>query len=537
MFFPALPSAFQTCLATGLAVCHMLATATAAQPNIIFILVDDYGHSDIGYHNTLYEDLIRTPTLDQLANAGIKLEGYYVQPICTPTRSQLLSGRYQIHTGLQHGVIHPTLPYGLPTDIPLISNKLFELGYRCHKVGKWHLGFYNNASCPWNRGFGAAEGSDMGYLGGMEDYWTKMRPPGFDFRIDGAICKECATTNDGKNGDPSKYSTKQFRLRAVEKIAEHAVDHPTKPMFMYLPFQAVHAPLEAAPFWQKQFKLSDFDGDKNRFTMAAMILEMDFAVGKVVEATQNASMYNNTIFILSADNGGISKGGGYNYPLRGEKATFWEGGARAVGFVHSPLLNGVTGIYKGLIHVSDWFPTLFALGGGDPATVDSLDGHDVWAAITSNGTSPRTELLHNIDPLQPESGDGYPGYGTAALRVGDFKLIVGLPGTATHFVAPGCSPAKCPPIVASSAPGCADDTNATATWLFDIASDPSETCNLAESMPAKVTSLLARLKVYNATAVPVISPAADPASDPAKQRGPFTPKGCWGPWRTSETAN
>ena len=94
----------------------------------------------------------------------------------------------------------------------------------------------------------------------------------FDFRVDSKICRECATTDQGA---PDMYSTKQFRDRAVDKVNEHAALYAGKPMFLYLPFQAVHAPLMSSPFWQKQFNLSDFGGDKDRFTYVAMVLARD----------------------------------------------------------------------------------------------------------------------------------------------------------------------------------------------------------------------------------------------------------------------
>lgn len=160
---------------TSVALVYLLHITIAAatshlKPHLLFVLVDDYGYADIGYHNINADGLLSTPNLDKLASGGIKLEQYYVQPICTPTRSQLLTGRYQIHTGLQHGVIHPQMPSGVPTNMPMISNQLQNLGYRTHLVGKWHVGFYNNASCPWNRGFDTT----LGYLGGEEDYWTHV---------------------------------------------------------------------------------------------------------------------------------------------------------------------------------------------------------------------------------------------------------------------------------------------------------------------------------------------------------------------------
>ena len=277
----------------------------------MFFLIDDFGHTDIGYHNKEWDNLLRTPTLDQLAAEGIKLENYYVQPICTPTRSQLMSGRYQIHTGLQHGVIHPAQPSGLPTHLPILPNFLCGgglngtvpagsgiapggLGFRCHLVGKWHLGFYTPSHCPWNRGFH----STTGYLGGMEDYWTKKREPGFDFRRDGVPDRTAATTDN-----TTLYSTKLYRLKAIDIIEEHAATWTPRgvPLFLYLPFQAVHGPLEAPPHWMGlQPNVSAFGGSKDRRTYAAMVAQMDFAVGKVVGALKQSGLYNNTLIVLSA---------------------------------------------------------------------------------------------------------------------------------------------------------------------------------------------------------------------------------------------
>jgi arylsulfatase A-like enzyme len=115
------------------------AGAAAARPHIVLALIDDWGHSDVGFTNRLVDDKLRTPRLDELSSGdgAVILRNYYVQHICTPTRSVLLSGRYQIHTGLQHATIHPAQPNSLPTDIPLVGDHLRALNYSTHMCGKW----------------------------------------------------------------------------------------------------------------------------------------------------------------------------------------------------------------------------------------------------------------------------------------------------------------------------------------------------------------------------------------------------------------
>ncbi|XP_017285002.1 arylsulfatase I isoform X2 [Kryptolebias marmoratus] len=350
-------------------------------PHIIFILIDDQGFNDIGYHNPT----IKTPTLDKLAAEGVILENYYVQPICTPSRSQLMTGRYQIHTGLQHSIIRPSQPSCLPSGMDTLPERLREAGYATHLVGKWHLGFYRKACLPTRKGFDTFFGS----LTGSVDYYSYGSCDG------AALCGYDLHDNESVAwGHEGKYSTMLFTQRARKILESH--DPTERPLFLLLSLQAVHTPLQPPKSY-----IYPYRGMTNvaRRKFAAMVSTVDEAVRNVTYALRKYGYYKNSVIIYSTDNGAQPLIGGSNWPLRGRKGTYWEGGVRGVAFVHSPLLKRRRRVSRDLLHITDWFPTLVGLGGGNTSQSRGLDGFDVWATISEGKESPRREILHNINPL------------------------------------------------------------------------------------------------------------------------------------------
>lgn len=483
-------------------------TCLGTRPHVLFILADDYGYNDIGYHAQNHKSDMKTPFLDQLAAEGIKLENYYVQPICSPTRSQLMSGRYQIHTGLQHSVIHPDQANALPIDNTILPEQLKHCGYDTHMVGKWHLGFYEDQYLPWKRGFN----SYFGYLTGTEDYYTHHRCFHSMCGVDMWSSKYGPVNNTW-----GEYSTHLFARKAIEAIDNR---DKTKPMFLYLAYQSVHGPLQVPERYTKPF---EHIKDQKRRNYGGMVLAMDESIFNVTQHLRKLKMLENTIIIFSTDNGGITSGGGNNWPLRGQKNTLWEGGVKGVGFLYGKPLNSGGITYKGMLHVSDWLPTI--LGATDCPLINStkpLDGFNEWPAITQKSVPQRSQILHNIDPLitikAPYSANETYGFDTrvrAALRSGPWKLLTGDVGF-DKWVAPPESKQL-------------DELNSldyvqNHVRLFNIEEDPTEHHNLAISHPDMVKNLLVLLAKYNSTSVPVRYPTPDPKSNPKYHNG------YWGPW-------
>ncbi|KAK9541312.1 hypothetical protein VZT92_001366 [Zoarces viviparus] len=481
-------------------------------PHLIFIMVDDQGYGDIGYHGSD----IHTPMLDQLAAEGVKLENYYVQPICSPSRSQLMTGRYQIHTGLQHSIIRSRQPLCLPPDIPTLPERLVDAGYATYMVGKWHLGFCRPSCLPTGRGFQ----SFLGTLTGSGDH--------FSYRsCDGA--EACGF--DLHDGDrpawemAGNYSTLLYIERVKQILRSH---NPNKPLFLYLSLQAPHAPLQVPDHFLHHY---DSQGNRLRRHYAAMLSCLDDGVGQVVQELKTSGLYQNSVLIYSTDNGGQPLSGGSNWPLRGGKGTYWEGGIRAVGFVHSPLLKKKGKVSRALIHVSDWYPTLLGLAGALQSH-HGLDGHDMWGTISEGLPCPRTEILFNIDPVSRKPGEPYDkalvlnGFGIwdtavrAAIRAGDWKLLTGNVGDGDWI------PPQALPVGPERWQKLEKRRNelGKSVWLFNVTSDPYERSDLAEAHPEVVKHLLTRLAEYNQTAVMPRNPPDDPMADPELHGG------VWSPW-------
>ncbi|KAL7630204.1 UNVERIFIED_CONTAM: hypothetical protein RMT77_019655 [Armadillidium vulgare] len=377
------------------------------KPHVVFILADDLGWNDVGFHG---DAEISTPNIDALAYSGVILNNYYVQPLCTPSRGAVMTGMYPIHTGMQHSVILGSEPRGLPLDFTIFPQYLKSLGYTTRMVGKWHLGNFRKDYTPTFRGFD----SHYGYWEGMIEYYShtvalNATIDGYDFR------RNMEVEYDGVG----TYATDLFTEESVKIINEH---NPSKPLFLYLPHLATHVatfsengvPLQAP---DEVIEMFSYIEDESRRKFAAMLWKLDESIGKVVEALKERKMLKDSIIVFSADNGGSAGGyersGASNWPLRGTKNSMWEGGVRGSAFIWSSLLKKPGRVSTEMMHISDWLPTLYNAIGGDLSDLHPTDGMNVWESLQGKSSSPRKEFVVNIDPV----------INGASIRDNEWKLL------------------------------------------------------------------------------------------------------------------
>jgi arylsulfatase B len=417
------------------------ATARQGQkPNIVYIVADDLGWKDVGFNGATD---IKTPNIDKLAATGARLEQFYAQPMCTPTRAALMTGRYPFRYGLQTAVIPSVSTYGLDTSEWLLPQALKEAGYETAIIGKWHLGHADKKYWPKQRGFDYQYGAMIGEL----DYFTHDEHGVLDWF---------------RNNEPVReegYTTTLLGNDAVKFINER---NASTPFFLYLTFNAPHTPYQAPQKYIDRYKNIQ---DPTRRTYAGMVACLDDEIGRVVDALDKKKLRDNTLIIFHSDNGGTRSAmfAGVmadmskikipcdNGPYREGKGTLYEGATRVCALVNWPghIPAGIT--VDEMIHVVDMYPTLVTLAGASTAKSKPLDGLDVWQTISQGKPSPRTEIVYNVEPFR------------ASVRQGDWKLIWR-------------------PMLPSSVD------------LYNIKQDPSEKNNVAAEHPEKVAELQKRIE-------------------------------------------
>lgn len=503
--------------------------------NYVIIVADDLGWSDCGFTGM---SNVKTPNIDALFSKGLRLTRYYGQPVCTPSRAALHTGRYPLAYGLQTYVIPPGAPYGLNTNETTLPEILRDFGgYDTHATGKYHLGFQSWQNTPTFRGYN----SFRGFYSGGQDYYSHLEGNGYDLHVDiGKECGEGCSRVDWEN--QNVYSTYIYTSRAVEIIKERTAASP--PLFLYVAYQAVHSPDEVPQKYINAYNATI--PDLKRRTFAGMLSALDEGVGNITKALNEAGMSSNTLIVFVADNGGpihCDSGicgdatGTSNYPLRGGKHSLYEGGVRVTAVVSGPMLHSQGVNESGLMHHVDWLPTLLDASGINYQPKEGFELHGVsqWELLTTKGaTSKRNETICNIDPLQPAVGDKVipPGSGNAAIVTSSgWKLHLGLTGPPDGYSPPNSS------LVIDTVDAFADVSLSTSTlnlWplknmtaqLFNLNEDPYERNDVASSNPTIVAMLTDRLSQWGRSAVTpyyATSSGIDPRSDPTKHNGTWLP--------------
>jgi len=366
----------------------------SSRPNILFILVDDMGYGDFGVFN---DGSLRTPALDRLVSEGVCLTQHYsASCVCAPARAALLTGRYPHRTGAIDTLEGRGLDRLALREVTL-ADILKREGYVTGLIGKWHLGALDPRYHPNARGFDEF----VGFRGGWQDYYLwRLDYNGKIYRSDG------------------RYLTDVFTEEAVQFIRRHRKE----PFFLHLTYNAPHFPFQAPEEEVEPFL------EEGKFTKAvsllyAMIQRMDKGVGRILEELKRQGLEENTILLFSSDNGPQFGGQGemcttrYNCGFNGAKGSVYEGGIRVPLIVRWPA--GLDGgrYFDGLVHFTDWFPTLSqAVGAPLPKDV-ALDGHDVLPILRGEGDPldvPRFWQWNRYTPLVTCN---------AAMRDGPWKLV------------------------------------------------------------------------------------------------------------------
>ncbi|MDE0886827.1 MAG: sulfatase-like hydrolase/transferase [Myxococcota bacterium] len=445
-----------------------VSSAFAEPPNIVLIMADDLGWRDVGFHGSE----IMTPNIDRLAQEGVALERFYVQPICSPTRAELMTGK----SSARLGVVQPISkldPMGLPIGEKILPQYLGAAGYQSLMVGKWHLGHREKRYFPQARGFEHFYGHVTGGIG----YWDHNHGGGHDWQRNGVTVRE------------EGYST---RLIADEAVRLLDARDRERPLFLFASFNAPHLPNEAP---ESALNAYPENLGSLRRLHAGMVAELDTAIGRILAKLESEGLTGNTLVWFFSDNGGLNPSAGPpgllgvvefltsvlgeplpgkaleflrtntldgasdNAPLRAGKGSVYEGGIRVPSVIRWPG-HLAPGISETFVTARDVLPTLLQAAGRAAAIPAGLDGSGRLSAILESDTS----------------ADGMAG-------VGDYR-VQGMTGVA--LIRP---PWK---LVLVSAGPFSDPV----PELYQIYDDPHEEKDLAAGHSERVANLLEALEAW-----------------------------------------
>lgn len=436
-----------------------LAAAAPAKPNVLVIVADDMGYADIGVQGC--KD-IPTPNIDSIARNGVRFKSGYVScPVCSPTRAGLMTGRYQQRFGHEMNPKGPpsdeNINHGLAVTETTFADRMKAAGYATGMVGKWHLGHRDDMR-PQRRGYD----DFFGFLGGSHNYTPPLAPE---------------DVNAIRRGDTpiteTEYLTTAFGREACAFIERHK----EQPWYLYLPFNAVHTPMQA-----EEATLKKFAGVENtkRRTYCAMQSEMDTQIGRVLAKLRELKLEENTLVFFISDNGGPeSKNFSDNGPLRGQKNLTWEGGIRVPFLVQWKARIPPGQVLDEPAIQLDFLPTALAAAGVIAKPEWKLDGLNLLPLLEGKTKSLGREAL-------------YWRYGTQfAIRQGDWKLVQAL-----------------------------DEMKPS---LINLKDDLGETTDLSAKNPAKVKELQSAWDKWSATLAPRAWGGEwigkEPADAPAGKKG------------------
>ncbi|VGO18311.1 sulfatase-like hydrolase/transferase [Pontiella sulfatireligans] len=390
-----------------IALSAVVLSATAARPNILIILCDDLGYADVGFNGS--KD-IPTPTLDALAKNGtVCSSAYAAHPVCGPSRAALLTGRSPYTMGGQFNIPYFNHQWGVSTDEVFLSRVLQKSGYYTGVLGKWHLG-EGHEFLPNQRGFDEF----YGHLGGGHKYFPRKYWAEYEKRLKAGDTEIPPNTTpqlrNGKEAHETEYLTDAFSREAVSFIKQASARE--QPFFLYLAYNAPHAPIEAKQ--EDIDKMAHIEG-KKRKTYAAMVHCVDYGVKSVVEALKETGAYENTLIIFLSDNGGVSGHGACNAPLSGEKRGVEEGGFRVPMFWHWPGVIPANCTFEYPVLTMDFYPTLANLAGASIPADKELDGKDIWIDLL-NDRNPHPDELIAVISHRPEHTD-------IAGRLNEWKAV------------------------------------------------------------------------------------------------------------------